>query len=83
MTKEMTTLEIRSADVDLVGTWHKADVEAEMVEVGLQPVNYDNWVWYILSHFDFPEHIIEALEDDNVYDMKFIFEGHTVHAMKH
>ena len=82
MAKEMTTLEIRSANVDLVGTWHKADVEAEMVEVGLQPVNYDNWVWYILSHFDFPEHIIEALEDDNVLTMAFRFNGEVVYVTK-
>jgi len=77
-----TRLTIESNDPDICGTWKKADVEAEMVEVGLQPINYDNWVNYILSHFDFPSNIIDALEDENVLTMAFKFNGEVVYVTK-
>ena len=75
-------LTIESNDPEIYGTWKKADVEAEMVEVGLQPINYDNWICYILSHFDFPSHIIDALEDDDVLTMAFKFNDEVVYVTK-
>lgn len=83
MAKEMNVLEIKSSNIDLNGIWHRKVVEEEMIEIGLQPVNYDSWIGYILNHFDFPDHIIEALEDDNVYEMKFIFENDKICVVKH
>lgn len=77
-----TKLTIESNDPDICGTWKKADVEAEMAEIGLQPINYDNWINYILSHFDFPSNVIDALEDDDVLTMAFRFNGEFVYVTK-
>lgn len=79
---EKTILEVKSSNPDVMGIWHKADVEADMRELGLSPGRYDNWISYILNHFDFPSTVVEVLEDDDVHELKFTFEGDVVHVLK-
>ena len=74
-----TKLTIESCDPDICCSWIKADVEAEMEEIGIVG---EDWVSYILSHFDFPESINTALENDNVRTMAFKFDGDVIYATK-
>lgn len=82
MSKELTTLEIKSSNPDINGVWYKDEVEKEMEELGLYPPHYDGWIGYVISHFDFPSYIDETLESDNVYELKFMLEDDNVHVMK-
>ena len=77
-----TVFEIKSSNPDVVGIWHKEDVEADMQELGLSPERYGNWIGYILCHFDFPSTVVEVLEDDDVHELKFTFDGDIVHVLK-
>ena len=83
MDKELTVLEIKSDDIDMCGVWNRADVEQEMLEIGLMPRRYDNWISYILNHFDISDCIVEAIADDDVYEIKFKHDGENVHVIKH
>lgn len=80
--KERTTLVIKSTSPDICGRWKKDDVECEMIDLGLQPGRYDSWIGYVLSHFDFPSYVVETLEDNNVYELRFKLDGDDVHVLK-
>ena len=74
-----TKLTIESCDPDICGSWKKADIEAELEELHIAG---EDWVSYILSHFDFPESINTVLENENVLTMTFRFNGEVVHVTK-
>ena len=74
-----TKLTIESCDPDICGSWKKADVEVELEELHIAG---EDWISYILSHFDFPSHIIDALEDDDVLTMAFKFNDEVVYVTK-
>lgn len=74
-----TKLTIESCDLDVCGSWRKADVEAEMEELDIVG---EDWVSYILSHYDFPESINTVLENENVLTMTFRFNGEVVYVTK-
>lgn len=80
--KTYNTLVITSSNPDVVGTWHKDDVEQEMAELGLQPESYGSWISYVIDHFDFPASINKALEDDSVCEIKFMFGNDFVRVRK-
>lgn len=73
-----TKFSLESNDPDLAGSWNKADIEEEMQDLEIN----DNWISYILSHYDFPATVVNALEDDNVLMMAFKFDGDVVYATK-
>ena len=74
-----TKFTIESNDPDICGSWRKADVEAEMEELDIAG---EDWISYILSHYDFPESINTVLENDNVRTMAFKFCGEMVYVSK-
>lgn len=73
-----TKFSLESNDPDLGGCWSKDDVEEEMRDFEIN----DNWISYILSHYDFSATVVNALEDDNVLTMAFKFDGDVVYATK-
>ena len=74
-----TKLTIESNDPDICGSWIKADVESEMKELDIVG---EDWISYILSHYDFPESINIVLENDNVLTMAFRFNDEVVYVTK-
>lgn len=74
-----TKLTIESNDPDICGSWRKDDLEAEMRELGM--AGYD-WIEYILSHFNFPDNIHNAIVDENVLTMAFKFNGYVIYVTK-
>ena len=74
-----TKLTIESNDPDICGSWRKDDVEVEMRELGMGGCD---WIEYILSHFDFPVNIHNAIVDENVLTMAFRFDGDVVYVTK-
>ena len=74
-----TKFSLESNDPDISGSWNKADIEEEMREL---EINDGSWISYILSHYDFPSVVVNALEDDSVLTMAFKFDGDVVYAAK-
>ena len=77
-----TKLTIESNDPDICGSWRKDDVEAEMREIGMCVGAADDWIEYILSHFDFSDDIINAIANEDVLTMAFRFDGDVVYVTK-
>ena len=70
---------LESNDPDIGGSWNKADIEEELQEL---EINDGSWISYILSHYDFPSAVVNALEDENVLTMAFKFGDDIVYATK-
>lgn len=74
-----TKFTLESNHPDFIGSWNKADIEEEMRELDIHD---DSWISYILSHYDFPASVTNALEDDSVLTMAFKFDGDVIYATK-
>lgn len=66
-----TQLEIFSNEnVDNIGYWEKADIEAEMREMGFE-VKDNDWIEYILHHLEIDEWVYDVIINPNFVSGKF------------
>ena len=54
-----------------------SDISEEMDELGLVPSG-NNWIEYVIGHFDFPPEIDDMVTNDMVLSFKCIIDGHVV-----
>lgn len=74
-------LKIDSENPELRGKWNALDVYLDMEDLGMTPAAND-WIEYIIGHFDFPSEIDDAITNDSITHVVFMFHGDKVEVTK-
>ncbi len=66
---------------DFEGIFKSADIGEEMDDMGLVPSG-NNWIEYVMGHFDFPAEVDDMVCNDMVLNLKCDIGGHVVEFVK-
>ena len=66
---------------DFNGEWTYANTKNEMEYLGMTPSGND-WIGFIIGHFEFPAEIDDMVTNDNVLSLKVNVGGHEVTFIK-
>ena len=66
---------------DFNGEWTFIDTKDEMEYLGMTPSGND-WIEFIIGHFDFPAEIDDMVTNDNVLSLKVNIDGDEVTFIK-
>lgn len=66
---------------DFNGEWTFIDTKNEMEYLGMTPSGND-WIEFIIGHFDFPAEIDDMVTNDNVLSLKANIDGDEVTFIK-
>lgn len=66
---------------DFNGEWTFIDTRDEMESLGMTPAG-NEWIEYIIGHFDFPAEVDDIVTNDNVLSLKINVGGHEVTFIK-
>lgn len=66
---------------DFNGEWTFIDTKDEMEYLGMTPSGND-WIEFIIGHFDFPAELDDMVTNDNVLSLKAIIDGDEVTFIK-
>lgn len=82
MTKQFSQLTIKcSTNPDINGSWNIQDVKNEMEYLGMTPSG-NEWIEFIISHFDFPPEIDDMITNDMVTTLICNINGDVVKIVK-
>ena len=80
--KRFTELTIKSStNVDYNGSYKASDIGEEMDELGLVPAG-NEWIEYVIGHFDFPAEIDDMVCNDMVLNLTANINGDIVNFIK-
>lgn len=66
---------------DFNGEWTFIDTKDEMEYLGMTPSGND-WIEFIIGHFDFPAEVDDMVTNDNVLSLKVNIDGDEVTFIK-
>lgn len=66
---------------DFNGEWTFIDTQDEMESLGMTPSG-NEWIEFIIGHFDFPAEVDDIVTNDNVLSLKINVGGHEVTFIK-